>query len=42
MSPRCKKPRNCKCRFRGEAFKPIGIPMSEVEQIPLLRDESRL
>ena len=39
MSPRCKKPRNCKCTFKGKAFKPTCIPMSEVEQIPLLREE---
>jgi len=39
MSPRCKKPRNCRCKFRGEAFKPTGVPMSEIEQIPLLREE---
>ncbi|HTG01332.1 MAG TPA: DUF134 domain-containing protein [Nitrospirota bacterium] len=39
MSPRCKKPRNCKCRFMGTAFKPTGIPMTEVEHIPLSRDE---
>ena len=39
MSPRCKKPRNCKCKFKGKAFKPTCIPMSEVEQIPLLREE---
>jgi predicted DNA-binding protein (UPF0251 family) len=39
MSPRCKKPRNCECRFKGKAFKPTGIPMSEVKQISLSRDE---
>ena len=39
MSPRCKKPRNCQCRFRGKAFKPRGIPMSDIMQIPLSRDE---
>jgi uncharacterized protein len=39
VSPRCKKPRNCKCRFTGAAFKPTGIPMTEVEQISLSRDE---
>jgi uncharacterized protein len=39
MSPRCKKPRNCKCKFTGEAFKPTGVPMHELEQIPLLREE---
>jgi predicted DNA-binding protein (UPF0251 family) len=39
MSPRCKKPRNCKCKFKGKAFKPTCIPMSEVEQIPMVREE---
>ncbi|OGW41450.1 MAG: DNA-binding protein [Nitrospirae bacterium GWD2_57_9] len=39
MSPRCKKPRNCQCKFRGKAFKPTGIPMSEVKQMLLSRDE---
>lgn len=39
MSPRNKKPRHCRCTFKGKAFKPTGIPMSEVEQIPLSRDE---
>jgi len=39
MSPRCKKPRRCGCRFIGKAFKPTGIPLSDVEQIPLSRDE---
>lgn len=39
MCPRHKKPRHCKCSFMGKAFKPTGVPMSEVEQIPLTRDE---
>jgi len=39
MSPRIKKPRNCKCKFKGKAFKPTCIPLSEIEQIPLLREE---
>jgi predicted DNA-binding protein (UPF0251 family) len=39
MSPRCKKPRFCECRFRGKAFKPTGIPMSEMERILVSRDE---
>jgi uncharacterized protein len=39
MSPRCKKPRNCQCKFKGKAFKPTGMPMSEVRQILLPRDE---
>jgi predicted DNA-binding protein (UPF0251 family) len=39
MSPRCKKPRHCKCSFKGKAFKPTGVPMSEVECISLSLDE---
>lgn len=39
MSPRCKKPRKCGCSFRGKAFKPTGIPMSDMERITLSRDE---
>ena len=39
MSPRCKKPRYCECRFKGKAFKPTGMPMSEVERISLSREE---
>lgn len=39
MSPRGKKPRSCGCRFRGKAFKPTGIPMSELKKITLYRDE---
>lgn len=39
MSPRCKKPRSCRCTFKGSAFKPTCIPMSRVEQVPLLREE---
>jgi predicted DNA-binding protein (UPF0251 family) len=39
MSPRCKKPRHCRCSFKGRAFKPTGVPMPEIEQIALFRDE---
>jgi len=39
MSPRCKKPRHCRCTFKGKAFKPAGIPMSEIDQIVLSQDE---
>jgi predicted DNA-binding protein (UPF0251 family) len=39
MSPRYKKPRFCGCPFRGRAFKPTGIPMSEIGRITLYRDE---
>ncbi len=39
MSPRYKKPRVCGCRFKGRAFKPTGIPMTEIEKVTLYRDE---
>jgi len=39
VSPRCKKPRNCKCKFKGKAFKPTGVPMTEIVQTTLLREE---
>lgn len=39
MSPRNKKPRRYSCPFRGKAFKPTGVPMSQVESILLYRDE---
>ena len=39
MSPRCRKPRTCKCRFKGKAFKPTCVPMSRVKQIAMSREE---
>ncbi|OGQ95598.1 MAG: DNA-binding protein [Deltaproteobacteria bacterium RIFOXYD12_FULL_57_12] len=39
MSPRPKKTRNCHCRFQGQAFKPSGIPMPELEKLTLYPDE---
>ncbi len=39
MSPRCKKPRHCQCSFKGKAYKPTGVPMSEVERISVSLDE---
>ncbi len=39
MSPRNKKARVCSCPLKGKAFKPTGIPMTEIERIPLYRDE---
>jgi predicted DNA-binding protein (UPF0251 family) len=39
MSPRNKKERFCSCPLKGKAFKPTGIPMTEIERIPLYRDE---
>ncbi len=39
MSPRYKKPRLCGCKFKGAAFKPTGVPMTEIEKIILYRDE---
>ena len=37
--PRGKKPRNCGCRFKGKAFKPVGVPICDVEQVSLSLDE---
>lgn len=39
MSPRNKKERLCSCPLRGKAFKPTGIPMTQIERISLYRDE---
>ena len=33
--PRPKKQRNCECGFHGQAFKPVGRPMSELEVLRL-------
>ena len=39
MSPRYKKPRICSCPVKGKAFKPTGIPLTELEKIVLYTDE---
>ena len=39
MSPRPKKRRRCKSNFCGNAFKPTGKPLVELNQIILYRDE---
>jgi predicted DNA-binding protein (UPF0251 family) len=39
MSPRPKKERHCQGSVCGQAFKPNRIPLSELEKIPLFRDE---
>jgi len=39
MSPRYKKPRICSCPAKGKAFKPTGIPLTEIEKIVLYTDE---
>ena len=39
MSPRSKKPRICTCPARGRAYKPTGIPLSEIDKIVLYTDE---
>ena len=39
MSPRPKKIRRCEGRLCGKAFKPTGIPLGELRQISLERDE---
>ncbi|MCP3887621.1 MAG: DUF134 domain-containing protein [Desulfobulbaceae bacterium] len=39
MSPRPKKIRNCQGKFCGKAFKPTGVPITEIQQVELYRDE---
>jgi predicted DNA-binding protein (UPF0251 family) len=39
MSPRPKKPRRCRCRFPGRAFKPTGTPLTALKKIELCVDE---
>lgn len=39
MSPRPKKPRICRCPFRGTAYKPTGIPVADLEKVTLFKDE---
>lgn len=39
MSPRPKKIRCCRGKFSGQAFKPTGKPLTELNQIILYRDE---
>ena len=39
MSPRPKKIRTCLCHFQGQAFKPSGTPMTELEKLTLYADE---
>lgn len=34
-----KKPRTCGCQLKGKAYKPTGIPLKELEQIVLFKDE---
>lgn len=37
--PRPKKRRHCECGMHGQAFKPVGRPMVDLEEIRLYRDE---
>lgn len=39
MSPRPKKARICETNFCGHAYKPTGVPLPELTQIELHRDE---
>lgn len=39
MSPRPKKPRKCRCRAPGTAFKPVGSPMTALKKIRMEEDE---
>ncbi|MEW5744645.1 MAG: DUF134 domain-containing protein [Nitrospirota bacterium] len=40
--PRPKKPRKCRCPFKehqGPICKPVGMPMNELKQVTIYRDE---
>ena len=42
MSPRPRKPRHCLCPHRPPGslvFKPAGIPLKDLERVPIGRDE---
>jgi predicted DNA-binding protein (UPF0251 family) len=39
MSPRPKKLRKCHGRFCGKAFKPSGVPVTDLDQVEMYRDE---
>jgi predicted DNA-binding protein (UPF0251 family) len=39
VSPRCRKPRRCRCTFKGTGFRPAGIPVAGRERVTLSRDE---
>ncbi|PID40185.1 MAG: DNA-binding protein [Proteobacteria bacterium] len=39
MSPRPKKMRRCETCFVGYAYKPTGVPINELRQVELHRDE---
>jgi predicted DNA-binding protein (UPF0251 family) len=39
MSPRPRKKRCCEGNFCGQAFKPSGVPLHNLQQITLQRDE---
>ncbi|MFH1058000.1 MAG: DUF134 domain-containing protein [Pseudomonadota bacterium] len=37
--PRPRKPRQCQCTCLGQAFKPAGVPLMELERLTLAGDE---
>jgi predicted DNA-binding protein (UPF0251 family) len=39
MCARPTKPRHCHCPYQHVAFKPTGIPMTDLETIPVSHDE---
>jgi uncharacterized protein len=39
MCARPTKPRRCRCPYHQVAFKPTGIPMTDLETIPVSHDE---
>lgn len=39
MSPRHKKPRQCKCHASGGVYKPNRIPLDKLERVEIFLDE---
>ena len=37
--PRLKKPRNCRCPYKGRAYKPVGVPLGQLDKVVIQRDE---
>jgi predicted DNA-binding protein (UPF0251 family) len=39
VAPRCRKPRRCRCTFKGSGFRPVGLPLAGAARIALSREE---
>jgi predicted DNA-binding protein (UPF0251 family) len=39
VAPRSRKPRRCRCSFKGTGFRPVGIPLAGAARIAFSREE---